>query len=265
MLSTSLTADPIKRIPYQHCPLCESRDFTEIRRGSCSAHELYRPELSAEIIWCSCSDCHHIFTDGYFSDADFAAAQPSQIPGYDVERGRHVAADMIEWMTRETAKRSGHWLDVGFGAGHLLTTANEYGFDVYGIDAKREAVEPLKALGYNVEQTSAIEAEPHSLSIISMMDVLEHMPYPGLALRSARQALRADGVLVLSMPNAGSFVWRALDIGKQNPYWNELEHYHNFTRVRLYALLREHGFEPFAYRASRRYRACMEVLARPAG
>jgi hypothetical protein len=47
-----------------------------------------------------------------------------------------------------------------------------------------------------------------------------------------------------------------------NPYWGEIEHYHNFGRRRLYALLEEHGFEPARYGVSFRYRACMEVIAR---
>jgi hypothetical protein len=53
-----------------------------------------------------------------------------------------------------------------------------------------------------------------------------------------------------------------LDEARQNPYWAEIEHLHNFGRRRLYSLLREHGFEPCRYDISRRYVACMEVIAR---
>ena len=56
--------------------------------------------------------------------------------------------------------------------------------------------------------------------------------------------------------------WRLLDAAKVNPYWGELEHYHNFSRARLYALLKECGFEPIHYTISERYRVCMEVIAR---
>ena len=40
-----------------------------------------------------------------------------------------------------------------------------------------------------------------------------------------------------------------------------MEHYHNFDRAGLYALLRECGFSPVYYGVSERYRACMEVAA----
>lgn len=57
----------------------------------------------------------------------------------------------------------------------------------------------------------------------------------------------------------------ALGESGNNPYWGELKHCHNFTRERLYALLREQHFEPIHYDISRPYRACMEVIARKTG
>jgi len=98
-------------------------------------------------------------------------------------------------------------------------------------------------------------------SVISMADVLEHMPYPKAGLKAAHRLLRPGGVLFVSMPNMDSMVWRALDASGSNPYWGEIEHYHNFTRQRLYALLDEHGFSPVHYDISERYRCCMEVIA----
>jgi protein O-GlcNAc transferase len=46
-----------------------------------------------------------------------------------------------------------------------------------------------------------------------------------------------------------------------NPYWGEIEHYHNFFRKRLCALLQEHGFKPVEYHISERARVGMEVIA----
>jgi protein O-GlcNAc transferase len=95
-----------------------------------------------------------------------------------------------------------------------------------------------------------------------MADVLEHMPYPKDGLVAAYRLLADHGILFISMPNMESMVWRFLDDTKQNPYWGEIEHYHNFSRTRLYQLLRDNGFEPVKYGVSERYRACMEVLAK---
>jgi predicted SAM-dependent methyltransferase len=74
--------------------------------------------------------------------------------------------------------------------------------------------------------------------------------------------LKKDGILFLSMPNADAVAWHFLNSQNANPYWGELEHYHNFGRVRLYQLLEENGFEPLRYGISSRYKVCMEIVAR---
>ena len=73
--------------------------------------------------------------------------------------------------------------------------------------------------------------------------------------------LRPGGIAFLSMPNADSFLWQFLTRNGANPYWGEIEHYHNFGRRRLIGLLQECGFEPVHYGVRTRYRACMEVIA----
>lgn len=58
-----------------------------------------------------------------------------------------------------------------------------------------------------------------------------------------------------------SIIWRVLDATGTNPYWGELEHYHNFTRARLVQLLETQGFKFAEYNISERYRTCMEIIA----
>jgi protein O-GlcNAc transferase len=47
-------------------------------------------------------------------------------------------------------------------------------------------------------------------------------------------------------------VWRLLHANGIDPYCSEIEHYHNFSRKRLYALLQNHGFRPVEYPISER-------------
>ena len=94
-----------------------------------------------------------------------------------------------------------------------------------------------------------------------MADVLEHIPFPKVALVAAHKLVAQNGVLFFSMPNMDSMVWRLLHANGVNPYWGEIEHYHNFSRRRLYALLKSHSFRPAEYSVSERYRVCMEVIA----
>jgi len=258
----------IARVPYLACPLCGGTEFPAVLGADCTKHALYQPSLPPVINWHECRDCGHVFTEGTFDDAAlevvFSRTHPGQTVGSDMERQRPIAARMIERVARY--RRDGLWLDVGFGNGSLLFAAEEWGYVPVGLDLRKANVEALATLGYEAHCLS-IEALPHEgrYSVISMADVLEHLPFPKVGLAAARRLLRADGLLFLSMPNMDNMVWRLLHANGVNPYWGELEHYHNFSRKRLYALLEEQGFTPLAYHVSERYRVCMEVIAAKRG
>lgn len=254
----------IELIRYDACPLCGSASFKDIRVGDASRHALYKPQLSAKLHWKQCDACAHIFRNGYYTDEAlqllFANAHANQQTGRDLERQRHVSARMIEKVL--PYQSAGVWLDVGFGNGSLLFTAQEYGFDPLGLDLRQYNVDALKKFGIDAlcQDITDLQLE-RKCSVISMADVLEHMPYPVEGLIAAHRLLEDGGVLFASMPNCDSVVWHALDAQKANPYWGEIEHYHNFSRTRLYALLAAQGFKPVRYGISERYRVCMEVAA----
>jgi 2-polyprenyl-3-methyl-5-hydroxy-6-metoxy-1,4-benzoquinol methylase len=250
---------------YRACPLCEARDFALLLEADCTQHPHYKPELPPRMTWMRCAACTHVFTDGYWTPEAlalvFSATHPQQRVGYDVENQRLVSARMIERVLPYRA--AGRWLDVGFGNASLLFTAREYGFEAAGLDLRAREVETLRKIGIAAELADIAQFQPAApFAVVSMMDVLEHMPYPKQGLAAAHRLLEPGGVLYLSMPNMETDVWKLLDAGRANPYWAEIEHHHNFGRTRLYALLGECGFEPLRYGVGERYRVCMEVVAR---
>lgn len=254
-----------ERIPFAACPLCGHGELLDHRTGDCSQHAMYKPELSPSIYWKRCGGCEHVFTDGYFTpqalDLIFSGTQENQAFGHDAENQRKVSARMIDRVLPHASQ--GRWLDVGFGNGSLLFTAYEYGFEPVGIDLRRQNVELMQSLGIEAYCQDLTEIELREpCAVVSMADVLEHMPFPKRGLQAAHRLMHPGGVLMVSMPNMDNIVWMALDQQHANPYWGEIEHYHNFSRGRLYDLLRETGFEPLGYGISERYRMCMEVVAR---
>lgn len=251
---------------YETCPLCKSPNTRQVGRADCSSHALYNTQLPSIINWHRCDACGHIFTDGYFTNEAleiiFSEVHENQLPNTDnLERDRAFAADMIDKVSSCLGNQEGKWLDVGFGSGALMTTCSEYGFEAIGLDLRRMPVERMKKFGYEAHCTDLIDFHSHDFRVISMADVLEHMPFPKKSLSHAYELLLPGGVLFVSCPNADSFLWAILSQNKMNPYWMELEHYHNFGRKRLYSLLREHGFEPVNYSVSQRYRIGMEIIA----
>jgi protein O-GlcNAc transferase len=252
------------RTAYEACPLCDSKAIAPIREADCTKHPLYHPSLPPTMGWCRCSVCSHVFTEGYFTpeaaEIVFSRTMPNQTLGHDVEQQRIVSARIVDRVAKLIP--SGDWLDIGFGNGSLLFTAEEWGFKPVGVDLRWSNVEALTKLGYEAHCLPVEELDfKGRFSVISMADVLEHIPYPRLALKAAHRLLKKGGVLFVSMPNMATMIWRALDVNNANPYWGEIEHYHNFSRARLYALLEELAFKPQSYGISERYRACMEVIA----
>jgi SAM-dependent methyltransferase len=253
------------RIPYDSCPLCNNASIRLHHIGNCSHHLLYHPSIPAEIRWFRCEGCSHVFTEGYYTDEAlqiiFRNTNPMQKAGYNFEQQRYVSARMVEKVAPYA--KPGAWLDVGFGNGSLLFTAEEWGFQPVGLDLRESTVEGLRLLGVEAycEDIATFQRDV-KFSVISMADVLEHIPFPKVALEAAHRLLDQDGVLFVSMPNFDCSAWRLLDRDNANPYWGELEHYHNFSRSRLYELLQEMNFEPVRYGVSERYRVCMEVVAK---
>jgi len=265
---TTQSVAPKPRILFDACPLCDSRNFAFLRNGDCSRHVLYQPIVDKTMKWMQCRDCAHVFIDGYFSPdvtaVIFERTQEVQKPGAAFEQHRMISARMVANVVRHI--NGGTWLDVGFGNGSLLFTAEEWGFKPVGLDLRPSSVEALKGFGIEAycEDIAKVEGRER-FSVISMADVLEHMPFPREGLAAAHRLLQRDGILFVSMPNYDCMAWRLLDAANANPYWGELEHYHNFSRARLYALMNEKGFEPVQYGVSERYRVCMEVIARRRG
>jgi len=269
-----------ERIAYEGCPLCGERAFDALGSYDCSHHPLYKKPLPPTMQWRECRRCRHVFTDGYFGAESlavlFSDAHAHQQPGTDAEQGRNLWARVVERVAAmapgapqrglESGAALGRWLDVGFGDGALLLTAQEWGFDTLGIDVRRDSIEKLAALGIPARGVAFEQLdEPGAFDVISLADVLEHMPFPQPALEHVHRLLGKRGIVYLSMPNAQAASWRQLERSRKNPYWVELEHYHSFSRARLQALLRRCGLEPVWYGVSNRYLCGMEIIARRTG
>jgi len=274
---TTETKAPAYRAPYAGCPLCGGAGTELLGEADCRSHPLWHPPLAPSLRWLHCRSCRHVFTDTFYTEEGlqelFRQANPTQVAGGDPELQRMIWSPVVERVLRWLPERTGifsenpaRWVDVGCGAGGLLFTAAEYGFAATGLDLREDAVRALRDLGYQALRADllAVEGEA-SLEVLSMADVLEHMPYPVGALRQAHRLLAQGGVLFVSCPNRDSSSWRTMDRAGANPYWSEIEHYHNFSRSSLVWLLRRCGFEPVQYAVSARYKASMEIIAIRAG
>lgn len=131
-----------------------------------------------------------------------------------------------QWVTEPFGMRQivelprGFLIDVGCGNGNALKLARQLGWQTLGIELDAAAVEVARAQGLEVIQSSYEELAHYEgkATCIICSHVLEHVHYPLQLLKLLLAALAPDGVLLLSAPNAASYVrdhygenWRGLE------------------------------------------------------
>lgn len=140
------------------------------------------------------------------------------------------AAWMIAWLKpwikepfglRQWAQLpKGLLVDVGCGNGDKLKLASQLGWDARGIELDASAVKAAQAQGLRVDQ-GGYELLAHyrgQVDCVVCSHVLEHVHQPLQLLQMLLAALKPQGVLLLSVPNAASFLrhhygenWRGLE------------------------------------------------------
>src|SRR3954470_1585890 len=174
--------EPQLRIPFEGCPLCAGTDAAEQMIGNCSGHPCYQQSLPRSMRWLRCRQCDHVYVDGYFGPAAlsilFGSTLLHQAPGENIESARQVSARMVENVCAFLPEQGGRWLDIGFGNGALMTTAAEFGFEAVGLDLRAANVDKMRQFGYEAHCVEFVDYRPAmGFDVISMADVLEHMPF----------------------------------------------------------------------------------------
>jgi len=140
-------------------------------------------------------------------------------------------------------------LELGCANGSLVAMLRQLGYDASGlelsewvVDFARQTFNIPMYLGPIEEQAIA----PHSLDLLILMDVIEHLPDPLETMRNALRALRPGGLVILQTPEypAGKS-FSELSAGN-HPFLNMMipgEHLHLFSRSALKQLLLACGLE----------------------
>jgi 2-polyprenyl-3-methyl-5-hydroxy-6-metoxy-1,4-benzoquinol methylase len=164
---------------------------------------------------------------------------------YSVPTGALSVVDQYEMNLRALLPADPHaaMLDIGCGAGHLLTWLQRAGYDnALGVDVSEGAVAHCHASGLpNVERitdlTSFLAAKKQRFDLITMNDVVEHIAKPDTVatLAAARAALAQSGKLVVKTLNMGN-------VGALYLRYADFTHEVGFTETSLRQVLLAAGF-----------------------
>lgn len=139
-------------------------------------------------------------------------------------------------------------LDVGCAAGYFLRIAQAAGHDVHGVEPSAAiAKEAIAALGnervFHGTLDEAIAARgfaPHSFDLVTMWDVVEHIPEPQPVLRQVRELIKPGGRFLLETQNVASR-WARL-LGRRWHHYKHDEHLYHFDPSTIRRLLDDCGF-----------------------
>jgi protein O-GlcNAc transferase len=255
--------------------LCEGASVT-LGFANCTKHPLWHEPLPPTITWLRCVSCGHVHNRSYWTETGLTELRRNEPADALAQSSATLAARRAGWapvvdkvvgllggyrtvLGRETRPI---WVDVGCGDGTLVMTAVDSGIAAIGLETRAAAVTRIQGLGFNALHHDFVPLSFEVIpDVLSMLDVLEQLPFPREALRKAAQVLRPGGMLVVSTADMAASSWRVMEAQKVNPYWTDLERLHNFNREPLMALLRASGFEIADFALADRAPAQMEIYA----
>ncbi|MGZ4204151.1 MAG: bifunctional glycosyltransferase/class I SAM-dependent methyltransferase [Actinomycetota bacterium] len=133
-------------------------------------------------------------------------------------------------------------LEIGANMGLFLSVASGAGWEARGIEPSRWAVEEgIRRFGVDLTQGTieGIAEQKKTADVVVMLDVLEHLVDPLEGLRTIRNVIEDEGLLVLSTVNLDGLHARVR--GERWP-WFIRSHLHYFGPETLQAMLQRAGF-----------------------
>lgn len=160
------------------------------------------------------------------------------------ERRELAYKDLIrrlpEWLGREV----GTLLDIGCGDGALLEMARQAKIESVGTEISEDLRRAVQSrIGKDAIVCADLTRLPaHQYDVVTLINVLEHLPNPYETLEAASRLLTPGGVLLVHVPNLGGLPARLR--GASWHHIDPLTHLYYFTARTLQALVARAGLKP---------------------
>lgn len=207
----------------------------------------------------ACATCGLIFVTNPPDDSERARL-------YSFEAGYHeglsrdppaVALHQHEAMANlavlQRHRRSGRLLDIGCSTGLFLMQANAAGWQGEGLEYSEDSARIATARNGLKVRSGELRKDTYasgSFDVVTMWDVIEHVPDPKATLAMVSDVVAPGGLLVLKTPNADGLYPRAsLKVADRLGFWGHAEppgHLYQFSDKTLRRLVDDAGFEVLA-------------------
>lgn len=146
----------------------------------------------------------------------------------------------------------GNALDVGCAAGYFIDVLTEDGWTAEGIELDLGMAEDLVRRGYRVSNVPLESfAAARKFKLITLFDVIEHLPGVAADMTKIADLLDDDGILAVVTPNVSSPQRKLM--GRRWFQFKPREHIHYFSPATLGRLASRHGLTPIHVSPSGQY------------
>lgn len=103
-------------------------------------------------------------------------------------------------------------LDIGCGNGDFLAVAEKAALNAFGVDVSSAAVDMCRERGLSAEAGDFLTMPLPEADVVTMWDVIEHIPDPSSFFARSAQLLRPGGFLVMKTPAVTSLSFRVVSV-----------------------------------------------------
>lgn len=235
------------------CNNCGADDFNVVY---CASYDQAKPEEIKEAFRSSgdeilvdqmvqCKKCQlqylnprlnqNVILEGYSAGSDEQFV--SQAAGR--EKTFAKCLDKIEQLQPQRGKI----LDVGTAGGSFLSVAKKRGWDVFGCEPNVWLTQWCKKK-YDIDVAPGtifdMNLKDNSFDVVTLWDVLEHVPDPQKVLAECNRVLKPDGLLIVNYPDIGSFV--AKTMARKWVFLLSV-HLYYFDKISINTALEKSGFK----------------------
>lgn len=220
-----------------HCYYCKSKKVIEYKF------------INKEFVLSLCKSCRLIFTNPQPPSTLYTEINKGKYDSKEEEKSylgisKQIYKRAEKYVERvQKHKKNGKYLDIGCSYGIYLQAAKKAGFETYGVEVASKAVRYANTrLGLKVKQGTIEETRfaSNNFDVITLYDVLEHIPNMKKFLKEVNKILKFGGLLVIQCPNIESFAFKML--GQD---WNWLlvpNHLWHFSLQSMVQVLEDNGF-----------------------
>lgn len=248
---------------YRNCPVCGQNDFEVLFESnmkpddfnvlfdySMEGHDS-REGVEGYLVpgkeWgrhVRCKNCHLIYmspmekvskTNEYYSKAKNTHAPTIR------ECYLRTAKSQVRLIQKFAGGKN--LLDIGCAQGFFLFSASKAGYTTKGIEISQDAaVYAIREFGLDVEAKPFEELRfpENHFDVVTLWQVLEHVPYPLMTLKEVHRILKPGGLVVASTPNIEGIPAKIL----RKRWWDiKRLHLNQFTTKTLADILQNAGFK----------------------